>query len=242
MHQRAVRPRLGDRLTNSIHEHANLGRDERATRIHGPETHVADRLRVEQEVNEPACIKVLTCVPKRVISCLTRAAPGDEYDYQGRIDAEVLRALLSLDDYDFYVCGPPPFMQEMYDALRSLGVRDARVFSEAFGPSAMKRRPDEFASVAWAIPEATEAIVELASSGVELSWTSADGTLLEFVEGHGVAAPYGCRGGACGSCAVRVEGEVVHRDVTADIPTGCALLCRAVPAAHDGQVRLRLLV
>ena len=182
----------------------------------------------------------------RVVSCLTRPAPNDAYDYEGRIDADVLRELLALDDYDFFVCGPASFMQAMYDVLRSLGVRDARILSEAFGPSAIERRRDELATSAQAEatpspPEASEAIIELAS-GVELAWTANDGTLLEFVEAHGVAAPYGCRGGACGSCAVRVEGEVVHRNVSASIPAGCALLCRAVPAAGEGQVRLRVLL
>jgi hypothetical protein len=176
----------------------------------------------------------------RVVSCLTRAAPGDGSDYEGRLDAEVLRELLSLDDYDFYVCGPAPFMQAMYDALRSLGVRDARILSEAFGPSAIARQRDELAPST--ATEATEGIVELTSSGVELAWTAADGTLLDFVEAHGVVAPFGCRSGACGSCAVQVEGEVVHREVTASVPEGCALLCRAVPAAQDGSVRLRVLL
>lgn len=180
----------------------------------------------------------------RVVSCLTQAEPGDDRDLDGRLDADALRALLPLDDYDFYLCGPAPFMQAMYDALRSLGVRDARLHAEAFGPSALKRRADESAADTARVPEATEAIVELASSGAELSWTPDDGTLLELVEAHGVVAPFGCRSGACGSCAVRVEGDVVHRNATASVPAGCALLCRAVPAARDepGPVRLRVLL
>ena len=181
-----------------------------------------------------------------VVSCLTQA-PGDDGDLEGRLDSDALRALLPLDDYDFYLCGPARFMQAMYDALRSLGVRDARLLAEAFGPSSLKRRADELAPGTARAPEATEAteaIVELASSGAELSWTPADGTLLELVEAHGVVAPFGCRSGICGSCAVRVEGEVVHRDATASVPAGCALLCRAVPAARDepGPVRLRVLL
>ena len=46
------------------------------------------------------------------------AAPeaGDRnYDSAGFIDRDLLRSLLPLDDYDFYLCGPPPFMTATYE-------------------------------------------------------------------------------------------------------------------------------
>jgi ferredoxin len=39
--------------------------------------------------------------------------------------------------------------------------------------------------------------------------------MLDAIEAAGVAAPYGCRGGACGQCETRViscEGRLIHQD------------------------------
>ena len=49
--------------------------------------------------------------------------------------AELLQRLLPLDDYDFYLCGPPPFMQAIYGTLRGLGVPKQRIAYEFFGPA-----------------------------------------------------------------------------------------------------------
>ncbi|MCY0147560.1 pyridoxamine 5'-phosphate oxidase family protein [Hoeflea sp. G2-23] len=68
--------------------------------------------------------------------------PGIDFTSTGHITKEVLRQILPLDDYDFYLCGPPPFMQAIYDALRMLGVHDARIHAEAFGPASLHRTAD----------------------------------------------------------------------------------------------------
>lgn len=82
----------------------------------------------------------------RYVSVLSSPEGDADFDATGRIDADLLRAHLALDDYDFYVCGPPGFMQSVYDAARSLGVPDGRIFAESFGPASLKRRPDEVRS------------------------------------------------------------------------------------------------
>jgi ferredoxin-NADP reductase/predicted pyridoxine 5'-phosphate oxidase superfamily flavin-nucleotide-binding protein/ferredoxin len=56
-----------------------------------------------------------------------------------RIDMETLKELLPFDDYDFYLCGPAGFMQDMYDGLRKLNVADQRIRFEAFGPGSVRR-------------------------------------------------------------------------------------------------------
>ena len=55
---------------------------------------------------------------------------------EGVIDKATLQALLPLDDYDFYMCGPTPFMVAMYRLLRDLGVAKARIAYEFFGKAA----------------------------------------------------------------------------------------------------------
>ena len=41
--------------------------------------------------------------------------PGQDYHSHGRISGELLQAVLPLDDYDFYLCGPTSFMQSVYE-------------------------------------------------------------------------------------------------------------------------------
>ena len=65
-----------------------------------------------------------------------------DFHAEGRIGPELIRETLALDDYDFFLCGPPIFMQAVYDMLLGLGVRDERVFAESFGPAALNRRAE----------------------------------------------------------------------------------------------------
>ncbi|MFM2043070.1 MAG: hypothetical protein RLY86_1646 [Pseudomonadota bacterium] len=163
---------------------------------------------------------------------------GRDYDSTGHVDAGLLRSLLPLDDYNVYLCGPPGFMQAQYDALRSLGVRDARIRAEAFGPAALTRRPDgESAGPAQAPaaaeePAATKPVaVTFTRSGRTATWTPGGSSLLDLAEAAGVDAPYGCRSGSCGTCAARVTAGAVHHDgAGAARPPGHALICSAVPA------------
>ncbi|MFT5709745.1 MAG: ferredoxin-NADP reductase, partial [Halioglobus sp.] len=68
--------------------------------------------------------------------------PGQDYHSHGRISAALLQAVLPLNDYDFYLCGPASFMQSMYDMLRNLGVNDSRILAEEFGPASLRRACD----------------------------------------------------------------------------------------------------
>ena len=60
-------------------------------------------------------------------------------------------------------------------------------------------------------------------------------SILEAADRQGVSLPYGCRNGACGSCAATlISGSVVYPDgddevVTSEQPDGYCLTCQAVP-------------
>ncbi|MFN7026138.1 MAG: pyridoxamine 5'-phosphate oxidase family protein, partial [Pseudorhizobium sp.] len=77
----------------------------------------------------------------RVLSA-PEARDDGRYDAVGRIDIGLLKAHLPLDDYDFYLCGPPAFMQSLHDGLRRLQISEERIHAEAFGPSALRRDQD----------------------------------------------------------------------------------------------------
>jgi ferredoxin-NADP reductase len=157
---------------------------------------------------------------------------------KGPLTLDLLKTLLPFDDHEFFLCGPPGFMQALYDGLRDLGVRDARIQAEAFGPSSLKRRPDGAAAGPPApAPAATQATVSFTRTGDAAEWTPERGTLLEFAEGKGLNPPFSCRAGHCGSCATRMSaGRVAYAEPTAWRPAeGEVLLCCAVPAAGGGE-------
>ena len=135
--------------------------------------------------------------------------------------------MLPFDDYDFYLCGPGPFMETLYRGLRDLAVADQRIRFEAFGPASVRRIPDARP----AGPASDGIAVEFARSGVVARWTPDSGSLLDLAEAEGVAVNSSCRVGACGSCAVRrVSGEVAYpKRPSAEISGDELLLCSAVP-------------
>ena len=173
---------------------------------------------------------------------------GKDFHQSGRISADFLQAVLPLDDYDFYLCGPAGFMQDSYDLLINLGVNDHRIYAEEFGPASLTRRlsaSEKSASTMSVqgtssdrqLPAAQEAIVEFSQSGVEQAWSEQDGSLLDFAEAHGFTPEYGCRSGQCGACKARVvKGQVSYlSEYSATVEPGEILLCCAVPAAVEGQ-------
>ena len=48
---------------------------------------------------------------------------------------ELLKSILPLDNYEFYLCGPPPFMQALFEGLTTLGVGESRIHYESCGPA-----------------------------------------------------------------------------------------------------------
>jgi ferredoxin-NADP reductase/predicted pyridoxine 5'-phosphate oxidase superfamily flavin-nucleotide-binding protein len=156
----------------------------------------------------------------------------------GPLTIDLLKSLLPFDDHEFFLCGPPRFMQALYDGLRDLGVRDERIQAEAFGPASLQRRLDAaVAAPPPPAPMARQATVSFRRRGDAAEWTPARGTLLEFAEGKGLDPPFSCRAGHCGSCATRMTaGRVTYLEPTAWQPAeGEVLLCCAVPAAEGGE-------
>lgn len=167
---------------------------------------------------------------------------GTDFAGTGYITADILQQTLPLDDYDFYLCGPPAFMQALYNTLRGLGVRDARIFAEAFGPASLIRVPDAGATRFEPQAEAEQAVVTFARSGFEQRWDRGEGTLLELAEAHGLNPEFSCRGGSCGTCATRLRsGAVAYRsEPTAEVAADEVLICCAVPAKGVDLVELEL--
>ncbi|MEV5777299.1 2Fe-2S iron-sulfur cluster binding domain-containing protein [Streptomyces antimycoticus] len=105
--------------------------------------------------------------------------------------------------------------------LTARGVRKFNIFAERFQATARNLE----------IPSDATATVRFVRSDRELTWTRADGALLELGEKAGITLPSGCRLGQCESCAVTVlNGEVAHLVAPADdLPGNQVLACQARP-------------
>ncbi|MBO9123689.1 MULTISPECIES: 2Fe-2S iron-sulfur cluster-binding protein [unclassified Rhizobium] len=179
----------------------------------------------------------------RLLGDVSGAVEGRDYDAQGRIDMALLRAVLPFNDYDFYLCGPPGFMQSVYDGLRGLNVADGRIHAEAFGVASVARSGGvsaEAASVQARAAADVSVPVYFTQSAKEARWAPEGGTLLELAEARGLQPEFSCRLGNCGSCRTKVLAGAVSyvREPTAEVAEDEALICCAVPA--KGETRLEL--
>lgn len=166
----------------------------------------------------------------------TDAVMVRDYQIAGRLTFAEVKARLPLDDYDFYLCGPTGFLQDLYDGLRGINVPDARIHAEAFGPSALRRTQSvEPPAVAQPPAASVPTAVYFTASATEARWTPGDGSLLELAERRGLSPEFSCRGGSCGTCSTRlISGSVHYPTPPAQLPpAGNVLICCAVPGQGE---------
>lgn len=192
----------------------------------GEELVFADWLR-QQAVNHPQ-FHLQLCFSNP----LPADQPGRDFQHHGRVDIQLLRLLLPLQPFHFYICGPGPMMESMVAALQDWGVNDGRIHYEAFGPASIKRRATQ-AEVP-AVADAAAIEVDFARSGKKLLWQPSAGSLLELAEANGIAVDSGCRAGGCGSCQTTIRsGEVSYRQTPDfDPQPGNCLLCVCTPKTN----------
>ena len=166
---------------------------------------------------------------------------------EGVVSRELLQRLLPIDDYEFYLCGPPPFMAAVYGALRGLGVERGRIAYEFFGPAtvleaeAKAAEPETVQEVsaagrALAGPEADAAASgappgELRRRGRPGVWGGVAPARRGRAGCEGLTPDFSCRAGICGTCKSRlISGEVAYFEEPLDEPAaGEVLLCCSRP-------------
>jgi len=127
-----------------------------------------------------------------------------------------------------YVCGPASLIDDVVASATSLGWPKHHVHFERFQPP----------------PQTTARpfVAKLAKTGREIH-VPAEATLLDVLEREGIAVPYSCRIGGCGTCEVAVVGgEIDHRDhcwTDEDRSCGTRLLA-CVSRARNGHLHLDL--
>ncbi|GAB1260544.1 FAD-binding oxidoreductase [Aurantivibrio plasticivorans] len=209
---------------------------------------------VARSAEERAFFKELSELASRLVQaniiwCLTQPeshlVQGQDYDHHGRLTEQVLQAHLPQGkESDVYICGPTPFMQSTYTWLRKLDIPDNQIHAEAFGPSSLQRELGSHASVDYADEALVSVLDRKGNHLLEQHWQRSDGTLLNFLETHGVEPNFGCRSGRCGSCrAKRLKGNVLHSSPpSSDLKDDEILLCVAKPSATDSSNDTQLVI
>lgn len=169
---------------------------------------------------------------------------GDDYDSRGYISIDLLKSILPLDDYDYYFCGPPPFMKAIYAGLKELNVSDDRIHYEFFGPGTtlLEEEPGHSQGLPSDRRSMSPVPVNFARSGVVATWDPTRGTLLDLAEAEGLNPLYSCRSGICATCqTVVTKGKVDYVDPPiAEAAEGTALICCSYPAEHSDELVLDL--
>lgn len=168
--------------------------------------------------------------------CYSRPGPNDvkgkDYQHEGRVSVDLMKELLPSNNYDYFICGPGPFMKSITDGLEFWGVPDKHVHFEAFGPATVKKATPA------PTPHETDALSKLeisfSRSGKKLRWNPAVTSLLELAEENGIKIDAGCRAGNCGTCLVAIKsGEVSYMaGQGGGVEAGSCLTCVCKPKTN----------
>jgi 3-ketosteroid 9alpha-monooxygenase subunit B len=144
---------------------------------------------------------------------------------------------------DAYICGPGPFMAAAEEALKNLGAPADRIHIEVF----KSLESDPFARVVIAADDSDDsdegpatAIVTLDGERHEVRWPR-NAKLLDVLLDKGLDAPFSCREGHCGACAVLKKSGDVEMEVNdvleqQDLDEGLILGCQAHPRSDSVEV------
>lgn len=170
---------------------------------------------------------------------------GRDFDLRGRLTPEIVQKSLRGSGYDFYICGPGPFMESMVTGLDQWGIAAEHIHYEAFGPASVKRagRPKAGEGSAGnlagpaeipkgALQSGPQHSIHFEISGVTAGWTDQVESLLELAEAHQVPVESGCRAGNCGTCAMSIKsGKVIYSTPPGSPPPARVCLpCICIPA------------
>jgi ferredoxin-NADP reductase/MOSC domain-containing protein YiiM/ferredoxin len=161
---------------------------------------------------------------------------GTDFDAPGHVDTALLQKIGVLQGSDFYLCGPPSFLQNMRDGLRNWGVISENVHTEIFG--ALEGITPGVAQVVHTPhlpqgPPGSGPPVSFARSGITAPWDPKFGSLLELAEACGVPVRWSCRIGVCHTCMTGlIDGSIIYNPEPLERPApGNVLVCCSRPNA-----------
>ncbi len=158
---------------------------------------------------------------------------GVDFDAAGRLTATVLEKLGVPRESDFYLCGPPAFLEEITAGLSGWGVAGDRVHTEIFGSgksltpgvkNASRRLPHALAGSPGMGPR-----ISFARAGFTASWDPRFQSLLELAEACDVPVRWSCRAGVCHTCecglisgSVKYDPEPLEPPADGNLLTCCS--------------------
>jgi len=163
---------------------------------------------------------------------------GGSFDASGHLNVALLEKIGVSSTSDFYLCGPPSFLQSMREGLGNWGVPVGKVHTEIFG--ALAPVTPGMAKVHHAphpLHEATPGggpSVSFARSGITVAWDPKFESLLELAEACDVPVRWSCRTGVCHTCMTGlIGGSVSYRPEPLERPApGNVLICCSQPNAN----------
>ena len=149
-----------------------------------------------------------------------------DYHIEGRVKVSSLINLLPSNNYDFYICAPPPMVEDLRNDLAAWGVPKTSIHFEAFGPATVKKCTTNSKS-----EDLPKIDVSFTKSGKVFPWDPNLTSLLELAENNGIPLDSGCRAGNCGTCLTAIKsGEVNYVGEPGSLPEeGSCLACITVP-------------
>jgi ferredoxin len=158
-----------------------------------------------------------------------------DFDAAGRLTVTVLEKLGVPLESDFYLCGPPAFLEDFIAGLGRWGVAQDYIHAEVFGSGdsitpgvvVTPRRPPH----APAGPAGEGPRISFARAGLTVSWDSRFQNLLELAEACDVPVRWSCRSGVCHTCECgMISGSVKYDPDPLDPPAvGNLLICCSRP-------------
>jgi ferredoxin-NADP reductase len=164
----------------------------------------------------------------------------------GFVDAGTVRPFAGIAaDAEYFICGPPPFMDIVEGELLDADLGAAQIHIERFTPPSItvpEPAPDPSPASTASTPVSTRSRVTIELAGRTDSVDHHPGTtILQTARQMGMAAPSSCESGSCATCMARlVEGEVkmhVNDALTDDeVTEGWILTCQSVPTSPSVHV------
>ena len=152
-----------------------------------------------------------------------------DYHVEGRVTVTNLIKFLPSNNYDFYICAPPPMVKDLRTDLAAWGVPQANIHFEAFGAATVKKIKTHST-----VEQSSKIDVCFTKSGKTLPWNPNLTSLLEFAENNGIPLESGCRAGNCGTCLIAIkDGEVTYVGEPGTLPEeGSCLSCITIPKGN----------
>lgn len=151
---------------------------------------------------------------------------GKDYQFAERVSIPLLEKTLKGKNYEYYLCGPPPFMNSLVEGLEEWGVPKDQINYESFGPATVKKvKPKQ---------EPSGEKFEITVGDEKVTWDGTHDSILECAEEGGVNLSSGCRVGKCGTCLVAIKsGEVEYSEKPDfDVDNGSCLTCIGIPKTN----------